>query len=453
MNLKKLYDVDVEKRLLYSLFSIPSMFVTQEVKSEWFFNPANKTLLEDMKNVYRKEGDLNADLLSANLPEDRLRVFFDLYRSTTDDITDIAGAMGTVSGTKVLANRVKGMWQLRKIHNSLEDIEHNILDKKPASPATVKEAMDEIFKLEKEISIVETNSIVDFESLFENKINKTIESKIAGTFIPRGRSSFPTLNNLTNFFQTGLYIVAGRPAMGKTSFVNTISVDLAKTGKELESKVGVFYLETTAEQNYLRILSAETNIELQRIRLGQINEEEFNRIKEVEIELISLQKNNLLEVMDSSGINLEDLIRNIKLMNFRFGTNIFFIDQLTHIRNTEKGWSKTDEIEQTARSLSDLSKELNITIVLMHQLNREVMGRVDHRPLLSDLKSSGALEQEADVVVLLHREDYYGKVEMTGKAEWIIAKNRDGLTTTLNVLWIPAFACFKYLPTLAEQGF
>ncbi|RMD96973.1 MAG: replicative DNA helicase, partial [Calditrichaeota bacterium] len=257
------------------------------------------------------------------------------------------------------------------------------------------------------------------------------------TGVPTG---FIKLDELTSGFQNSdLIIIAGRPSMGKTAFALNIARNAA-----VDHNIGVaiFSLEMANYQLAMRLLCSEARVDAHLVRTGMLKEDKWKRLSLAAGRLYTAP----IFIDDTPGINLLELRAKARRIMVEHKIGMIIVDylQLIHGPRTE---SRQQEISTISQSLKALAKELNIPVVALSQLSRAVESRVDRRPMLSDLRESGALEQDADVVMFVYREDAYGQTENEGVAEIIIGKQRNGPTGTVQVGFQKKYVRFDNLDT------
>ncbi len=248
-------------------------------------------------------------------------------------------------------------------------------------------------------------------------------------------SGFVDLDAVTSGFQkTDLIIVAARPAMGKTSLALSMAYNIAARSK---MPVGMFSLEMSASQLVQRIISMESNIPLQKIRGGSMNDEEWMKLQDAVRALTDIP----VYIDDSSLVTTAEIRSKARKMKIEHNVQAIFIDYLQFITGNSKLGSKQLEVAEISRDLKSLAKELEIPIICLAQLGRGPDARTDHRPVLSDLRDSGAIEQDADIVCFIYRDEYYNKdkTDKPGIGELILAKHRNGATTTVEVAWLAEY--------------
>lgn len=252
-------------------------------------------------------------------------------------------------------------------------------------------------------------------------------------------TQFRSLDKMTSGFQAGdLVILAARPSMGKTSLALNVAINVARQG----AGVGVFSLEMAAEQLTLRLLSTESGIDHQKIRNATISSEEWIALTHVAAELGDMK----LFIDDTAGINIMELRAKARQLKSKHDIGMLVVDYLQLLHASRRHENRHQEVSEISRFLKALAKELNIPIIALSQLSRAVDSRVDKRPLLSDLRESGAIEQDADVIMFLYRDIVYNsETENPDLAELIIGKQRNGPTGTVPLRFLKELTKFEDL--------
>jgi replicative DNA helicase len=262
------------------------------------------------------------------------------------------------------------------------------------------------------------------------KIEQLFEQKRLITGVPTG---FADLDSMTRGFQAGdLVIIAARPSMGKTSLVLNISQHVAM---QPDHTVGLFSLEMSKESLFLRLLTSEAQIDSQRLMSGAIGQKDYGRISHA-LETLSAMR---LHIDDSANIGVLEMRAKARRLQAEHGLSLMVVDYIQLMSGRGRFENRTLELAAISRSLKGLAKELDVPIVVLSQLSRAPEARSDHRPQLSDLRESGALEQDADVVVLIFREDAYNRDPNhpdAGTAELIVAKQRNGPTGVVRLAFL-----------------
>lgn len=251
-------------------------------------------------------------------------------------------------------------------------------------------------------------------------------------------SGFYDLDKMTSGFQPGeLIIIAARPSMGKTAFSLNVALSAALREKKT---IAYFSLEMGKEQVMMRMLASEARISLSQLRNGNIDEYAWPKL----ISTAAKMSEAPIFIDDTSGISPFDVRAKARRMKARHGLDMIVVDYLQLMSMKQKVESREREVSEISKMLKGLARELKIPVIALAQLNRGVEGRSDRRPMLSDLRESGSIEQDADVIMMLYREDYYDRdtPEIKGLAEVIIGKQRNGPTGTVKLRWRPDYGLF-----------
>jgi replicative DNA helicase len=272
-------------------------------------------------------------------------------------------------------------------------------------------------------------------------IEKLHARKELVTGVPSG---FTDLDAMTSGFQSSdLIIVAGRPSMGKTSLVLNVAQHV---GTKTDLTVGMFSLEMSKEQLFLRMLTAEARIDAHRLRGGFLGERDWGRLSQA----IGTLSETKIFVDDTPSIGVLEMRAKCRRLAAEHGLNLVIVDYIQLMQGRGRFENRTLELASISRSLKGLAKELSVPIVVLSQLSRAPESRADHRPQLSDLRESGALEQDADVVIFIFREDQYvdrsqPPTDAQGVAELIVGKQRNGPTGVVKLAFIREFTRFENL--------
>ena len=272
-----------------------------------------------------------------------------------------------------------------------------------------------------------------------DKIEKASKNKGSVTGLPTG---FIDLDyKLSGLQPADLVLIAARPSMGKTAFVLNIAQYI--TFKK-NRKAAIFSLEMSKEQLVNRLFSLESQVDAQALRTGNMKDSDWEKL----IESAGIIGKSKLIIDDTPGISVSELRSKCRKYKLEHGLDIIIIDYLQLMSGSVGGRSESrqQEISEISRSLKALARELNVPVVALSQLSRAVEARPDKRPMLSDLRESGAIEQDADVVMFLYRDEYYNKdTEYKKQAEVIIAKQRNGPVGTVHLAWLGEYTKFANL--------
>ena len=269
----------------------------------------------------------------------------------------------------------------------------------------------------------------NIEKLYKKK------SKVSGV-----ESGFTDLDLKTSGLNPSeLILVAARPAMGKSAFVLNIAHHVAMNGKV---PVMIFSLEMSKEQMVNRILCSEAEVDSMKVRTGDLDSEDWIKLGKASGNLAEAP----IYIDDTPGVSSAELRAKCRKAKLEKDIGLIIIDYLQLMESRGKSESRQNEIAEISRSLKILAKELNVPVIALSQLSRAPEARPDHRPILSDLRESGSIEQDADIVMFLYRDDYYNPdTEKKNVAEVIIAKNRSGSTGTVELAWIGKYTKFANL--------
>lgn len=353
-------------------------------------------------------------------------------------VRELLSAVPTSANVKYYATIVSENAVKRRLIRVNEEIENECY--------AGKESLDSILnKTEKDIfALLNSRSGGDFVPIRQVVLNalEKIEnaSKQSGTVtgIPTG---FIDLDYRTAGLQpSDLILLAARPSMGKTAFVLNIAQHIAfYEGKS----VAIFSLEMSKEQLVNRMLSLESRVDAQALRTGNLSDADWEKL----IEGAGVIGDSKLIIDDTPGISISELRSKCRKFKLEQGLDIIIIDYLQLMTGSGRGSeSRQQEISEISRSLKGLARELNVPVIALSQLSRAVEQRPDHRPMMSDLRESGAIEQDADVVMFIYRDEYYNKdTDLKGISEIIIAKQRNGPIGTVNLAWLPEYTKFANL--------
>lgn len=359
--------------------------------------------------------------------------------SSLDFVRDIITTVPTSANVKSYANIVREKAVLRRLIKVNEEIVNTCYAGKEPLEQILAATEKSVFDLLQSRSSGEFVPIRQVALNVLEKIEAASKTQGTVTGIPTG---FIDLDYKTSGMQPSDFVlIAARPSMGKTAFVLNL-VDHVAVRKGLPCMI--FSLEMSKEQLVNRMLAMESNVDSQKLRTGNLTDSDWDAI----VEGIGVIGNSKLVIDDTPGISITELRSKCRKMKLEQGLSMIIIDYLQLMSGSggKSSESRQQEISEISRSLKALAREMNAPVVALSQLSRACETRTDHRPMLSDLRESGAIEQDADVVMFLYRDDYYNKdTDMPNIAEVIIAKQRNGPIGTVNLLWQPEFTKFVNL--------
>ena len=363
--------------------------------------------------------------------------------SSLEFVRDIITTVPTSANVKHYANIVREKAVLRRLIKVNEEIANNCYVGKEPLETILADTEKKIFDLLQSRNSGEFVPIRQVALNVLENIEKASKTKETVTGVPTG---FIDLDYKTSGFQPSDFIlIAARPSMGKTAFVLNV-VDHVAVRKGIPCMV--FSLEMSKEQLVNRMLSMESNVDSQKLRTGTLTDSDWDAV----VEGVGIIGNSKLVIDDTPGISIAELRSKCRKMKLEHGLGMVIIDYLQLMTGSSKNSdNRQQEISEISRSLKALAREMKAPVVALSQLSRACETRTDHRPMLSDLRESGAIEQDADVVMFLYRDDYYNKdSEMKDMAEVIIAKQRNGPIGTVNLVWLPQYT--KFANATREPG-
>lgn len=356
--------------------------------------------------------------------------------SSMEFVRDILGSVPTSTNIKYYANIVAEKSTLRKLIRVNDEINNLCYGGVESLEEVLEQTEKKVFDL---VQRRNSGEFVPIKQVVLNAIQKIEAASRTKGNVTGVATGFKDLDYQTSGFQpSDLILVAARPSMGKTAFVLNIAGYMAFRNNVT---VAIFSLEMSKEQLVNRLLSMESGVDAQKLRNGNLTDNDWERLVEG---AEGVARSNLI-IDDTPGITLADLRSKCRKYKLEHRLGIVMIDYLQLMtgggRSTD---SRQQEISDISRGLKSLARELNVPVVALSQLSRAVEQRPDHRPVLSDLRDSGAIEQDADMVMFLYRDSYYNKdSEMKNLAEVIVAKQRNGPIGTINLLWMPEYTAFK----------
>ena len=359
--------------------------------------------------------------------------------SSLDFVRDIITTVPTSANVKSYANIVREKAVLRRLIKVNEEIANTCYAGKEPLEQILASTEKSVFDLLQSRSSGEFVPIRQVALNVLEKIEAASKTQGTVTGIPTG---FIDLDYKTSGMQPSDFVlIAARPSMGKTAFVLNL-VDHVAVRKGLPCMI--FSLEMSKEQLVNRMLAMESNVDSQKLRTGNLTDSDWDAI----VEGIGVIGNSKLVIDDTPGISITELRSKCRKMKLEQGLSMIIIDYLQLMSGSggKSSESRQQEISEISRSLKALAREMNAPVVALSQLSRACETRTDHRPMLSDLRESGAIEQDADVVMFLYRDDYYNKdTDMPNIAEVIIAKQRNGPIGTIQLMWRPELTKFANL--------
>ena len=362
--------------------------------------------------------------------------------SSLEFIRDIITAVPTSANVRYYARSVSEKSTLRKLIRLVGEIENNCYAGKESLEVILEDTEKQVFDL---VQRRNTGDNVPIRKIVMNALQRIEAASMNDGNITGIATGFFDLDVMTSGMQPAdLVLIAARPSMGKTAFVLNIAQHAAF---KLKRPVAIFSLEMSKEQLVNRLFSLESSVDAQHLRNGQLDENEWEKL----IESAGVIGKSKLIIDDTPGISIQELRSKCRKFKLEHGLDMIIIDYLQLMSGGGRSESRQQEISEISRSLKALAREMNVPVLALSQLSRAVEQRPDHRPMMSDLRESGAIEQDADVVMFIYRDDYYNKdTEKPGVAEIIIGKQRNGPVGTVELAWMAKYTRFA---NLAKKNF
>ena len=396
------------------------------ISSEDFYSRQYAVLYETMLELFNEGKEMDLVVIQDRLREKNVAPEL----SSLDFIKEIITTVPTSANIKYYATIVKEKSTLRKLIKLNEDIANSCYAGSDSLEDILARTEKDIFELLQSRTAKDIRPIEDIAKNVLYRIEAASRTREVVTGIPTG---FIDLDYKTSGLQpSDLVLIAARPSMGKTAFVLNMVQHIAMK-KELPCMI--FSLEMSSEQLVQRMIAMETGIDSQKLRTGNLNDNDWDPL----IRGIVDVSDSKIIIDDTPGISVGELRSKCRKVKLEKGLSIVIIDYLQLMTGSSKrSENRQQEISEISRSLKALAREIKAPVVALSQLSRACETRPDHRPMLSDLRESGAIEQDADIVMFLYRDDYYHKdTEHPNEAEVIIAKQRNGPIGTVNLMWKP----------------
>ena len=438
MNIGKIppHDVEAEQAVIGSMLTDKEAVASsiEVLKEDDFYREDNRIIYSAMLNLYNRAEPIDLITLKAEL--ESMGKFgqvggFEYLTELPEKVPTTANAnkyIKIVEEKSVLRNLIKTANEIIDLgYDPTEDVE-DIME--GAEKKIFNIMQDKNQKGYAPIKDILVDSFTQLEELYNRK------QHITG--VPTG---FSDLDYRTaGLHGSELILVAARPAMGKSAFALNIATNAAVRGN---TPVAIFSLEMSKEQLVNRILCSEAMVDSNKVRTGKLEEEDWGKLAEA----IGPLSETGIYIDDTPGISVMEIRAKCRKLKLEKNIGLVVIDYLQLVQGSNKrNASREQEISEISRSLKILAKELNVPVIALSQLSRAVEQRPDHRPMLSDLRESGAIEQDADIVMFLYRDDYYNEdSEKKNVAEVIIAKHRGGSTGTVDLGWLGSYTKFVNL--------
>jgi replicative DNA helicase len=429
------HNVEAEKSVLGSMLIDDEAIGTaiEILNEEWFYEHSHHKIYKAIIDLYNNRKKVDLITLSEKLKNNGAleEVGGVSYLSTIIDFVP------TAANVEYYAHIVKEKGVLRKlIHNSTQIIQESY-----NSTGNIEEIVDNAERLIFEVAdLKQKQKSVHIKDLVKEGIEKLDYLYQRKEHITGLATHYTKFDTMTSGLQKAdLVIIAGRPSMGKSAFAVNVAENIAIKEK---MPVAIFSLEMSKEQLVQRMLCSQARVDAHKVRSGFLSPADWPHLTKAAGTL----SESKIYIDDTPAISALELRAKARRLKANYGIELVVLDYLQLMRSTTRSDSRQQEISEISRSLKALAREINVPVIALSQLSRAVESRQDHRPMLSDLRESGAIEQDADVVVLLMREEYYNPTEENrGIAEIIIAKQRNGPVGTVKLHFKKEYMRFENL--------
>ena len=428
-------DIEAEQAVIGSMLTDQDAVVAaiETLQPEDFYREDNKLIYSAILNIYNRAEPIDIITLKAELSS----------MGKLDNVGGLEYIVGLPDKVPTTANvdRYIKIVEEKSMLRNLIKTANEILSMGYDQTEDVEDVMDlaekKIFDVMQKKSKTGYTSIKDVLVESFTKLEELYNQKQHVTGVPTG---FIDLDRMTAGLHGSEFIlIAARPAMGKSAFALNIATYAATRANV---PVAIFSLEMSKEQVGNRILCSEALVDSNNVRTGDLNDEELSKLAETSGELSQAP----IYIDDTAGITITEMRARCRKLKLEKNIGLVVVDYLQLIQGSGKTSGREQEIAEISRSLKILAKELEIPVIALSQLSRAVEARDDHRPMLSDLRESGSIEQDADIVMFLYRDDYYNEDSPEKNvAEVIIAKQRAGSTGTVKLAWIGNYTKFANL--------
>ncbi|WP_142413690.1 replicative DNA helicase [Hathewaya massiliensis] len=429
------YNIEAEQSVLGSMLKDRTAIAgaVEMLKGEDFYKDSHKVIFNTILSLYQKD-----------IPVDMITLLEELKSTSKIEesggityVTEVNNSVISTANVNSYINIVKDKSTLRKLIKSSTEIIEECYENQNDVESVIDSAESKIF------NIAENKSSSDFEHMstvlergFLN-IERIYNNKGQLNGVPSG---FNELDSKTSGFQKGdMILIAARPSMGKTTFALNIAEYAAlREGKQ----VAVFSLEMSKEQLAYKLLCSQANVDMLKLRTGDLDDKDWENIAKASGPLSTAK----IFIDDTAGTTIMEMRSKCRKLKIEHGIDLIVIDYLQLMAGTGRSESRQQEVSEISRSIKALAKEMECPIIALSQLSRAPEQRADHRPMLSDLRESGSIEQDADLVMFLYRDEYYNKeTEDKNIAECIIAKQRNGPVGTVKLAWLGQYSKFGNL--------
>ena len=427
------HDIEAEQAVIGSMLTDKDAVVSaiEVLKEDDFYRADNKAIYSAILNLYNRAEPI--DIITVKAELETMGKFEQV--GGLEYLAELPEKVPTTANSMKYIKIVEEKSTLRNLIKTANEIIELGYDLTEDVDDIMEGAEKKIFNIMQNKNQKGYSAMKDVLVESFTKLEELYNRKQHITGVPSG---FTDLDYRTaGFHGSDLILIAASPAMGKSAFALNIATNAAVKAK---IPVAIFSLEMSKEQMVNRILCSEAMVDSNKVRTGKLEEDDWTKLAETIGPLSEAE----IYIDDTPGISVMEIRAKCRKLKLEKNIGMVVIDYLQLVQGSNKrNGSREQEISEISRSLKILAKELNVPVIALSQLSRAVEQRPDHRPMLSDLRESGAIEQDADIVMFLYRDDYYNEdSEKKGIAEVIIAKHRGGSTGTVDLLWLGSYTKF-----------
>ena len=428
-------NIEAEQSVLGAVFLAKEALITaiEILRPENFYRSAHQRIFKVMMDLYEKGEPVDLVTVTAELQDSKLLEEI----GGVAYLTDLASSVPTAANIEYYAKIVEEKALLRRLILTATKIANDGYSREDEVGEIIADAEKYILEIAQNRNSGGFTPIRDVLMETYDRIEFLSQRRGDVTGIPSG---YPDLDKMTSGFQrSDLIILAARPSVGKTAFALNVAQNVAARAGET---VAIFSLEMAASQLVQRMICAEGNLDAQRMRTGWLEEDDWQKLT---MAIGTLAKAPIY-IDDTPGVTVQDIRAKCRRLQQERGLGMILIDYLQLIHGRGKGDNRQQEVSEISRTLKGIARELSVPVIALSQLSRSVEQRQDKRPMMSDIRESGSIEQDADIVAFLYRDDYYDKEsEAKNVIEVIIAKQRNGPTGTVELAFLKEYNKFVSL--------
>lgn len=408
--------------------------VIERVKADFFYSEQHKAIFAIVQRMFTS--GKNVDILTVSDEAQKMGVFETEAMARTY-LKSMAESVPSVSNIESYCDIIEEKYYLRALIVAAREIIDNAQNSSNDAKNLLDSAEQKIYDIRKgkdAEGLIRIEDVIIDSYQHLQQISGDDKDKYLGT-----KTGYSGLDNITGGLnKSDLIVVAARPGMGKSAFALNIATNMCKRS---DKEVAIFSLEMGKEQMVTRMLSSESLVSNGVLRSGNISVEEWNKLAEGAAALSEMP----IYIDDTAGVTVPQMKAKLRRMR---NLGLVIIDYLQLMESANKHTNRVTEVSEITRQLKLMAKELNVPVICLSQLARGPENRQDHRPLLADLRESGSIEQDADIVMFLYRDSYYNEeAENQSEAECIVSKNRHGETGTVKLAWLGEYTLFRSLDT------